>query len=100
MSRFKKRSLVLMLVAVFLVVGAAAPVMAQSKNPDEDTNAGAMIVDFVIIRPLGIIATLGGTALFIITAPFAAAGGNTDQTAEQFVKRPARFTFTRPLGHL
>jgi hypothetical protein len=85
---------------MLLIVFTAAPLMAQPKNPDEDTNAGAVIVDFACIRPLGVAATVLGSVLYVLTAPFAAAGGNTDQTAEVFVKNPAKFTFERPLGHL
>lgn len=100
MHRWKKKSLALLVAALFLLGAGAAPVLAQAKNPDEETNAGAMIVDFALIRPLGIAATAVGCVFFIVTVPFSAAGGNADQAAQSLVVAPAKHTFKRPLGHI
>jgi hypothetical protein len=61
-------------------------------------SAGAMLVDGVVIRPLGIVATLLGGATFIVTLPFSALGGNVDEAAHMLVVNPAKMTFKRPLG--
>ena len=61
-------------------------------------DSGAIIVDLVAVRPLGIVATLAGTAIFIVAVPFAALGGNTKDVWESLVVDPAEFTFKRPLG--
>ncbi|MFW6235191.1 MAG: hypothetical protein ACOC24_00240, partial [Desulfovibrionales bacterium] len=63
----------------------------------EDT-AAAMAADALVVRPVGIAATVVGGALFIVSLPFSALGGNTDQTFDRMVADPARFTFTRELG--
>lgn len=61
-------------------------------------SAGAMLVDGVVIRPLGIVATLLGGATFIVTLPFSALGGNVGEAAHMLVVNPAKMTFMRPLG--
>lgn len=75
-------------------VAASAGVYGQQPH----RSAGAMAVDVVAIRPLGLIATVLGTGLFVVSLPFSALGGNVGEAAESLVKAPARFTFTRPLG--
>jgi len=39
-----------------------------------------------------------GTAVFIVSLPFSALGGNTKIACQKLVKDPAKFTFKRPLG--
>jgi hypothetical protein len=43
-------------------------------------------------------ATVLGAAIWIVTLPFSALGGNAGEAAQQLIVKPARFTFTRPLG--
>ncbi len=61
-------------------------------------SAGAMVIDTVAVRPLGLIATALGTGIFLVSLPFSVLGSNVDQAAESLVIAPARFTFLRPLG--
>lgn len=61
-------------------------------------SAGAMAVDAIAVRPLGIIATVVGAGIFVVSLPFSALGGNVGQAADTLVVAPAKFTFTRPLG--
>lgn len=73
----------------------AAPVHAA---PEDEPTALAMTGDLLIARPLGIVVTTLGTAAFIVSLPFSAAGGNVEQAADTLVKGPARETFVRCLG--
>ena len=41
---------------------------------------------------------LGGTAVFVITLPFSALGGNVEESAKALVVGPAKTTFTRCMG--
>jgi hypothetical protein len=52
----------------------------------------------VLVRPLGIVATVGGTVLAIVALPFSLLGGNTQEVFQYLVVKPAKFTFVRPLG--
>jgi hypothetical protein len=79
----------------------AGPVAAEPdlyEQQGNDRSAGAMVVDALAVRPLGMAATLLGSAVFIISLPFSALGGNVDEAAQSLVVTPARFTFVRPLG--
>jgi hypothetical protein len=65
---------------------------------EDEPSAGAMAVDLVVARPLGIVATTVGAAAFLVSLPFSLAGGNVDQAADKLVMGPARETFVRCLG--
>ncbi|RMU42933.1 hypothetical protein ALP29_200622 [Pseudomonas syringae pv. avii] len=54
-----------------------------------------MIGDLLIARPLLIGATIIGTGLFVIAAPFAAAGGNLGATGKALVVDPGKAAFVR-----
>lgn len=58
-----------------------------------------MGVDALVVRPLGLVSTIGGSVLFILSSPFSAVGGNIDEAWDLLVAEPARYTFKRPLGH-
>jgi ABC-type Fe3+ transport system permease subunit len=98
MVLLKTRSLVFTVVAVFLLGLVAAPASALEKDDDPDPNGVAIAADFLVIRPIGIAGTVLGSALFLLSLPFSAAGKNVGQTARTLVVTPAKFTFTRPLG--
>jgi hypothetical protein len=60
----------------------------------------SMAADFLVARPLGLVATVAGTALYVVAFPFAAMAGDIYTPAEYLVAQPARFTFDRPLGQI
>jgi hypothetical protein len=59
-----------------------------------------MVVDALLLRPLGIVATVVGAAVCVVSLPFSAAAGNTDEACQKLVKEPAGYTFQRPLGEI
>jgi hypothetical protein len=100
MCTVKKKSLVFLIAAVLLFTWAASPALAGEKQyiTGEDRNAASMMFDLVILRPLGLAATVIGTAFFIVSLPVSVLGGNTGEAAKKLVAEPARYTFSRPLG--
>lgn len=100
MGTVKKRSLVFLIAAVLLITWAASPVLAKRKQSitGEDRNAVSMMFDLVVLRPLGLVATVVGTAFFVVSLPFSVLGGNTGEAAKKLVVEPAKYTFSRPLG--
>src|SRR5206468_12762489 len=66
----------------------------------EDVSAEAIIADGLLMRPGGIIATVLGTAVFVVTLPFSIPTRSVDKAAQKLVVDPARFTFVRPLGQI
>jgi hypothetical protein len=63
-----------------------------------DDSSIAVITDVALVRPGCFVATLLGSAAFIVALPFAAASGSIRQTADILVVSPAQATFTRPVG--
>jgi hypothetical protein len=54
------------------------------------------IVDLVVLRPLGCVAIVAGTGVFLLTLPFTYPSHSVEKAADRFVKAPFRYTFSRP----
>ena len=80
-----------------LITGLLFVPVAQAAPEDEPT-AMAMTGDLLIARPVGAAITAVGAAVFVVSLPFSALGGNVDKAAETLVVGPARETFVRCLG--
>ena len=92
--------------ALLLIIALSVPLNLISGSAYAADNYRAtgpspasMAVDGLVVRPLGIAATVIGTAIYIVTLPFSAAGGNVSEAGDSLVKEPYRMTFRRPLGH-
>lgn len=73
--------------------------LAQSNAiTQEDPSALAMVGDAIVVRPLGLVFTVIGAAVFVVTLPFSALGGNVGQAGNTLVAGPFRTTFDRCLG--
>ena len=100
MPKFAGKSITVILIAALVMIPFGSAAMAQN-NPDEnEKTSGKMTLDLLLVRPAGLLATLLGSAVFIISSPFSAMGGNTREAYEKLVVEPARYTFQRPLGDL
>lgn len=78
---------------LFTFAETVEPVSGVKHNSPE-----AMIVDIVAARPIGLVATITGTVVFVVSLPFSALGGNTGEAWDSLVVSPAKYTFRRPLG--
>ena len=72
---------------------------AGTNNLEGQNDPMAMTVDLVLCRPLGFVAMLGGTLVFVVSSPFSALGGNIEGAWNSLVVNPAEFTFKRQLGN-
>lgn len=97
MYHWKKKWVVLLLVTIFAFTPGLSAA-TQGADWAKEPTATAMIADFALVRPLGIVATVLGTAFFVVTLPFSATGGNTKAVFDKLMAEPAKFTFARPLG--
>jgi hypothetical protein len=89
-----RRIIVMIFCAVFLA--ASTP----SSSAFDDGSFEAVAADAIVVRPFTFLATVLGSALFVVTLPVAAISKSTSDTAEALVLRPGRMTFTRPMGEL
>lgn len=100
MFKFAKKIAIFFVAGTLVIVPFGASALAQDRWQDEDASAGKMIADVLVARPLGLIATALGIAVFVISLPFSAAGGNTEAAYQKLILKPAKYTFQRPLGDM
>lgn len=90
--------------AAVLLAASASAVAEDSANAsfssenDATPSSGAILMDVVILRPLSLVGTVLGTAVFVVGLPFELLAGDVSGPANRLVAQPAKFTFTRPLG--
>jgi hypothetical protein len=80
----------------------AAAILSMGANTvsaasDDDLK---MAADTLVVRPVCLVATVVGTGLFVVSLPITAISRSVRKSAHTLVVRPARATFTRPLGDM
>lgn len=92
---------------VVLVVYFAAVSASHAAEPYRfayRTDTPLVLTDLIVARPLGLVGTVVGTALFIGLSPFTALAAIAPphdafaRTADILIAQPAAYTFVRPLG--
>lgn len=53
------------------------------------------VIDLIIARPIGVIAGIFGTAVFIVSLPFTIPTKSVDKAANFLIERPFKFSFIR-----
>ena len=90
-----KLSTSLCVLAIVLV--SVTPCRAADKSADK-ADIGAVVGDVVVARPLCLAVTVFGMAFFVASLPIAAITRSVTRSSEALVAKPAKATFTRPLG--
>ncbi len=65
---------------------------------DDPIAAERKTADALVVRPVGIAATVLGSVVYVISLPFSYFGGNQPEAYRELVVEPAEHTFGRPLG--
>lgn len=81
-----------------LVLLPCSAAIAQHAKPVTGDRGSDMAVDLVLVRPLGIVATVVGAAGFVLALPFTLPSGSAGDTAREWIGAPLDYTFKRPLG--
>jgi hypothetical protein len=98
---------ILFWLSLFIVVGPALiahgqvrsePVHDWGVQRQEPPSTGAILGDFIFLRPFCIIATAIGVVGTVATLPISIPSGSVHTVAQKLVAEPFAFTFTRPLG--
>jgi hypothetical protein len=92
-NQIKKTIIVVSAMLMFIL-----PLQSQAAEIKESPSAAAMVFDGIIVRPITLVATVIGGALWIVTLPFSLLGGNAGEAGETLVLEPAAATFLRCLG--
>ena len=101
-----KKTIVFLLTLALLVVpalgalGQTSSETAQGPGAEQQElpPAGAIIGDFIFIRPFGVIAVAAGVVLTVASLPISVPSGSVGTVSRKLVAEPFNFTFTRPLG--
>jgi len=99
----KKYLLISLLSCLFFTQAAHSKAPADGTKKS-DYNPYFVPFDLLITRPLGLAATVTGTALFVVMSPFTALSSIApphdafERVADVFIIVPATYTFLRPMG--
>ena len=102
MFRSRMQSGVAFLMAVLFLCATSLVHAAEDSYPSrtEDVSAETIIADGLLLRPGGLVATVVGTAVFVVTLPFSIPTKSVDKAAQKLIVDPAKYTFVRPLGQV
>ncbi len=98
MQNFLKKTMIILTVVAMISVPFGTAAIAKDQTVKKDSSPEEMIVDGLVLRPLGLAATGLGIACFIVTLPFSLITGQTEEAAQKMMGKPAKFTFQRQLG--
>jgi hypothetical protein len=101
MRSYLKRVVVWTTLVALITVFSGSMALAQNAQTDDrdrELKSGKMIADALLVRPLGLVATVAGGVVFVVSLPFSLLGRNTGEAFDRLLADPATFTFTRPLG--
>lgn len=87
----KKTSIALLVVCALL----ASTAQAFAEPPNDGM---AIAADVLFARPVGLVSIVAGTAMFIVSLPFAIPSGSVETAGRLLVADPFKYTFERPLG--
>ena len=65
---------------------------------DDSPNEWAMVGDLLVARPVGVVMTAGGAAVWLVSLPFTLLSGHAAEAAETLILGPGEETFLRCLG--
>lgn len=84
--------------SALLVLALAAPSTVPADDSVSGDKGTDMVVDAVVMRPLGLVGTILGAVVTVVTLPFTLPSGSADEAAQYMIVAPAEYTFNRPLG--
>jgi hypothetical protein len=97
-----KKTVTAFLITILLFSSPALAANSDYSAASDDyaaPSAEAIIVDFVVVRPLSIIGTAIGCGAFVATLPFTVwSKERMAKAGNALVVEPGRFAFVRPLG--
>ncbi len=76
-----------------------APLLAESGSWTGDKGTD-MVLDLLVLRPLGLLATGVGSVAFVVALPFTLPSGSAGEASCELVRKPFAYTFSRPLGEM
>ena len=84
------RKIVVTLFVAIALIAASGPAFGG--------DAGVITADILLLRPICLVGTVLGTAMFVVALPFSIPSGSVKMTAKKLIVEPFKYTFTRPPG--
>ena len=84
-----------------IILGALVSLMAGCGSTKQHAARSASSEDMMLealVRPLSLISTIGGSAIYVVTSPFSLASGNNQEARRLLVDKPFKATFSRKMG--
>ncbi|MDA8421167.1 MAG: hypothetical protein M0039_07905 [Pseudomonadota bacterium] len=91
----KPKKLVVTAVLAGLLMGLAAAPQAYAS---QEGDGGAILLDLLVLRPVGLVTLVAGSVIFVGALPFSLPSRSVGETFDTLVKHPAYYTFIRHLG--
>ena len=85
-----KRVCIILMVSLIFFINTAA--FAESEKGEN------IVADVLVLRPVGLVTIIAGTAIFLVSLPLAVVTKDVSTTAKELVVDPFNYTFDRPLG--
>lgn len=96
MTKYPLRRLIAGLAAA--AIAATTTAAPPADEPITGDKGSDMLIDLVVMRPIGLVTTVIGAAAFVVALPFTVPTGSVEESARMMVGKPAEYTFNRPLG--
>ena len=98
-----KKIMAICLTAALLWPACGSAVFAgntEESIPEEqiETEDIPVIIDVLILRPVGLASCVVGLAAAVIALPFAIPSGSMKKVSQALIEEPFYYTFKRPLG--
>jgi hypothetical protein len=85
-------------VALFISCLMLPQMLWAQEAVDESPNEWAMVGDLLVARPIGVVLTVGGAAVWLVSLPFTLLSGHASEAAGTLIGGPVETTFMRCLG--
>ncbi len=86
----------LLLLTISLIIGSLCSTgWAADKLRNDPMAHGWSLIDLFVARPLGVVAGIGGTVVFVAALPFTIPSGSVGDSASMFIVQPFQFSFLR-----
>jgi hypothetical protein len=92
-----KKLVISLSLAAFLVASLPSTALANEKGT-EDNDDAAIIVDLLVLRPVGLVTTVVGVVVFVPSLLISIPTRSVGKTWHALVVNPAYYTFARELG--
>jgi len=83
--------------AVFLTASLPGTALANESGTETGDDV-SIILDLLVLRPTGLVATVGGVIIFVGSLPISLTTWSVVKTFNALVARPFVYTFVRDLG--